>query len=172
MSVIETVALPAQPDAGVTNREALGGNGFNAPIGAYFLRNMQAVGDATAGVLRISVTMDPDYCAMVGYATMALAQATPATISVLWTLLGERTPSQSRSNSLAPSSVNISAASINDLWLPPAFVMSGTTGNTLSVAMLNVDTDVLTVSMCIYLFDIRAREAGNYPLLVGARGGV
>ncbi len=171
MALSGSVQLPNNPSVGTVRGFALGGNGFSAPKFMYQLKNFSQTGDAGGGSNTLSVVMDPDYCSLIVYAT---AQVEPAGSlhDVKWKITGDRLPVMVAT----PRVKDISSAfpeQISNTWIPPPFVLPGGDDlSTLSVAVLNILAEVLSINCVVYLFDIRARETTPMHQLIASVGGM
>lgn len=176
MSVLASIQLGknATPTAGsaVLTRVALGGNGFSAPSAMYALRNFATNGDASGGEHTLSVIMDPDYCSMVGYATMQVDSNT--TRDIHWQLSSPAVPVMALNLKLLPVAIAISGSGLMHTWMPPAMINPGNKNEvpTLVISSLNIEDEVLNLNLVVFIFDIRAREVSTYAQLIGARGGM
>lgn len=153
---------------------ALGGDGFTSPKGMYTITNFLITGDGTAGSKRLEIIMDPDYCSMVGYASMT--EPSTALMDLRWTLVGApggAVPLQVRVQRVVNISTSV-GVQISDMWLPPATINPGTADQvpTLAIQIANVDLLVMQMHAVIFTYDIRAREDARYAALVAARGGI
>ncbi len=139
----------------------------------YTVRNFASTGDATGGVHSHSIIFDPNYCALLNYAQVNVT-GPAADIDVVWLLSGPAVPAQTRAGARERTGSAIGVVTVRDLWLPPAFICPGEDAQvpTLSVSLVNADTEILSMNAVIFLFDIRARESARYSDLVAARGGI
>jgi len=171
VSVVTAFTLPDPPPSGTLERFALGGDGTRSPSGVYVIRNVAVTGDgADSGSVSVQMGLDPDYCSMIGYATMSITQATPATEQIRWQFVGARVATMYQLRTVLTFAHG--APHIVDDWLPPAIIIPGEFPGTLSFFADNVGTDLNLFNANIFLYDIRAREITPYDLLVAARGGV
>lgn len=171
-NVANSFTLPAQPaTTGTVERVALGGDGFTEPSAMYVIRNADVDGDASGiGHLSVNITMDDNFCSMLGYATFLLEQATPVDDIIYMQLAGPTIATQAKV--FDAKLVAFLQSGLDGTWLPPATVQGGPDPATLSVFADNLADDTLTFNANIFLFDIRAREAAIWSRLVAARGGV
>lgn len=173
MAISETVVLPNQPvAAGNVKMIALGGNGFVNPKHMYVIKNFALAGDASGGLHTLTLVMDPTWCSMIQFAQMGITQATAADIETRWTLVGPDVAVQIEQRLQTKTAATLNAQTITDRWLPQPQIMPGTNAVNLSIAIPNVEDDTLSLNCQIFLYDIRAREVGQYGHLVDARGGV
>ena len=175
MAVAELVLLPLQPDVGNVTYVPLGGDGFTAPHSAYSINNMTATGAAGGGSLSCAIQLDTRYVSLVSFATMRLIQATDTAVDVRWVIGaaqgGIQIPQIIRQNLITDIASGISSSTISDSFNPTPILLPGSQNNgQLSVAVVNVDTDVLTLSAYVYNFDIRVRELTPMGPLLWSRG--
>lgn len=139
----------------------------------YTLRNFASNGDALGGEHTLNVIMDPNYCSMVGYATM-LVEPSASRRDVHWSLSGTAVPLQSLNVSLEPINGVLAGPAVTYTWMPPAMINPGEANQvpTLTVSTQNVEDEVLNLQGVFFLFDIRARESSIYAHLIAARGGM
>lgn len=175
MSVAATVTLPDEPATGRKAFVPLGGNGYTDPFAMYVIRNFLVTMDASGGVATIEVVMDDRFCSMVGYATYISSNGTIDPATVRWTLgsaLAGSTPQMLRARQLPLNRSAVNVSVINDMWLPPAFLLPGADFSSLIVATDNDDTFTAQLFCVIYLYNINARQKVPYSHLVQARGGI
>lgn len=178
MAVLNTFTLPGQPAqgaglGGVATFTPLGGDGYTAPRGMFTVTNMVSTGDATGGAHSNEIVMDSRYCSMVSYASMTGPNA--ADIDIRWSLVasvGGVVPLMVRTLAVDRMGAAIDAATINDLWLPPAFIMPGSDPATLRIAVINADTITMQLHAVIFIYNINARQKVPYGMLTAPRGGI
>ncbi len=153
-------------------RIPLGGNGFTAPIAAYQITGHAVTGDASSGAATLAVTMDNRYTSLISYVTFSVAQATAADADFRATISsGTVWPTMSDSGLITAIAALVSGQTVTRTWEPPpAILPGGATTPTLQIQMLNVDTNVVSMSALIYVFDIRSRELTPMGPLLWARG--
>lgn len=173
MAVDSSFVLPNQPATGRLTLSPLGGDGYTAPHAMYTVTNWLTTGDATGGAQTMNVTMDDRFCGMVGYASMT--STAPADIDIRWSLVGAVNgvvPLMVRAASIDRISSTVTTATVNDTWLPPAFIMPGQDSATLGLAVINTDTLVVQVHLVVFLYNINARQKMPFGVLADARGGI
>lgn len=175
MAVAESVTLPAQPSSGSVTFVPLGGDGFTAPQHAYAIQNMAATGAAGGGALSASILMDPRYVSLVAFATMRLVQAADTAIDVRFVIGpqagGVQIPQIIQQRLVTDIASGITSSTISDSFNPTPLLLPGAgQAGSLSVAVVNVDTDILNLSAYIYCFNIRVRELTPMGPLLWSRG--
>lgn len=172
IAVSETVTLPAQPTTGVVDRIPLGGDGYSAPMAAYAVVQHQVTGAVGGGSASLQVNMDPRFCSLISYITMANEQVSAADADVRLVIFGTqgRIPVLTETGEIA--SVGFGSTSLERTWNPTPVILPGGTapGAALIGQMLNVDADVYKLSALIYLFKIDVRERTPMGPLLWARG--
>ena len=140
-------------------------------MGMYTLRNFAITGDATGGEHTLSVIMDPNYCSMLGYASMQI-DLSAANRGLHWQFASSAVPAQFENITLARLASGIQGAQIAHTWMPPSMINPGGVDQvpTLICSVVNTDTEILNLQAVIFLFDIRARESALYSHLIAARG--
>lgn len=158
------------------HRVPLGGNGFNAPQAAYIINNMSLTGDATGGTVQHRIRMDERFCSLIAFAAIAWDQATPAAATWNIQISGHTgsnlpIPPQLENRHIVEAAATVTATSIADIWQPVPFILPGAGGNgQLFSQVVNNDTDVVRVSLLVYLFNVRVREISPMGPLLWARG--
>ncbi len=174
ISVTESIVLPNQPSVGQLNRIPMGGDGQTAPNAAYALQAFELVGDAGGGKVGHVITMDNRFCSLVSWVQLANVQTTPGDVDFRFAMAGTGTnevPLLAEGGLAVAIAAAVSTSSINELWRPPPVVLPGGPNvGFVSVDMLNVLSDVVRVSMMIYLFDIDVRTKTPMGPLLWARG--
>ena len=170
MAITETLVLPAQPASGTVTYVPMGGDGFSAPFAAYVINSFRQTGDAGGGSLAANVTMDQRYTSLASYVTTIVQQAIDADIDIRYRLAGAAGGGQAHGELLEFTSGTISAATINNTWVPEPEILPGGGGASISQTIVNLLNDVFDLSALIYLFDIRARELTPMGPLLWARG--
>lgn len=173
VAVSSSFTLPNQPANGVVTQVPLGGDGYTAPFAMYTVVNFATTGDATGGAQTMNMVMDNRYCALLGYASMT--STAPADIDIRWSLvgvLGGTVPLMVRAASIDRISSTVTTATVNDTWLPPAFIMPGADPATLTLAVINTDTLIVQVHAVIFLYNINARQKMPFGILAEPRGGI
>lgn len=171
-NVVTAFTLPVQPATGTVQRFALGGDGYRSPSGVYVIRDVAALGDGTgAGHLTVQMGLDPNFVSMLGYVSLSISQATPATNRVKFQHVGALVATMQRNILLNFTNGNI-VPEIAETWLPPAALIPGVSPGTTSVFVDNTGTDLLLFNASVFLYDIRAMENFPIDLLVAARGGI
>ncbi len=173
VSVNIALQLPDTPTDGTLERIPLGGDGFYAPTAAYAVTNVGVTGDGGGGTSRVTITMDPRFCALVSYMTFGIQQAISQDVAYRMIISDAkfRIPSILDQGVEATIGTTISAQSIAFTWEPVPVVLPG--GPVLPIiqsTVLNLADDVHDLSAMIYLFNIRAREMTPMGPLLWARG--
>lgn len=173
ISVIETVTLPAQPTAGNVTYIPLGGDGFQAPQGAYSINGHAVTGDAGGGVAQLRINCDARYCSLISWTNGFIAQGTPADVefrTTMSSISGAGVPLMTHSG-ITVALVAAFVVEINELWnVPPVILPGAGDPGTLLWTWVNTLADVYSCSAMIYLFDIRVRELTPMGPLLWARG--
>ncbi len=169
-AVTETLVLPAQPVSGSVQRIPLGGDGFYAPQFAYQIKTFSLTGDATGTSLTHVVKMDERYCALIAYVTVRINQATAAAADVMFQVGGAGVPDFAEQGPVTEISATVNSGTIRKTWVPPPIILPYGGEPTLTMKVLNVDTDVVQLHAQIYAFDARVRELTPMGPLLWARG--
>lgn len=172
MAVAESFTLPDNPATGVLRITPLGGDGFTDPMFRYDLRNFQALGDASAGGISLSVVMDQRYCCMLSFCSMVYGGTgnDPMPVRYIWGGgIGGITPNQFRfvRADVVPATIG---ARVTDMWVPPAIMQPSDPLLTLRVETINEDTDVLQMFMSVFCYDINALQKVPMSQLVRSKG--
>lgn len=171
IAVSETLQLPAQPAVGATFFVPLGGDGFTAPKFGYAIRNFSLTGDATGTFVEHTISFDERYCSLVSYVTLGIQQATSADADFQFTINSDRSAQLNDSGTQTAVVSGVSGVEIGRTWNPPAYIYPGAGDNgRIRSHVLNVDTDVVTLSAFVYCFDVRVRETTPMGPLLWARG--
>lgn len=175
MAVTSSVTIPAQPTAGLLDYIPLGGDGFTAPFAAWSLIGHSVTGDATAGAASLGCVMDMRFTSLVAFVSIDISQASAADADLRIQLVGSGVTTQAQ-NLVSPSiSATVASNTIGHLWCPTPMILPGGVKDAsdlprISARLLNVDTDVYSMSALIYLFNIRVREVTPMGPLLWARG--
>lgn len=149
----------------------LGGDGLVAPFAAYTMKTMLVTGDASAGSASLNINMDPRFCSLVSYATIAIQQGTSADADVDLFVRGNTSGSVVFRNLVTAVASLVTASEIGLTWQPPpVMIPGGGEGASLEANFKNVDGDVFIIDALIYLFNIRVRELTPMGPLLWARG--
>lgn len=152
----------------------MGGDGLSAPKGAYALQGFALTGDVSGGNISHTVTMDNRFCSLITYVTLSNVQVASADADFRFTMAGSggnQVPLVSHSGLSTAISATVSTVTINELWRPPPVLLPGGPDvGFFAVRVLNVDDDVVSLSMMIYLFDIDVRTKTPMGPLLWARG--
>jgi len=163
MSVSTVLVLPAQPASGSVSYVPLGGDGFRAPFAMYQLNSVGVVNDASGGTAQIFVDMDPQFQAVCQNMVFDIASA--AADKELICAISDRSLLYSdiaQVIALLPSITGISNARAS--WCPvPLFDLGRING-----VVANVDTETLSISAQILLFNRRATEVVPLPVLLAS----
>lgn len=171
MSVAVSFSLPDQPPAGgTTTYIPMGGDGRTAPFAAYAVRQAVATGDASSDSLSMTISMDPQFSSLVSYATVQLLQGTSADAEYRLVLSGARVPEQSRTGVLNAINSDIAARNAG-IWHNFAPIVLPADGAPQVLAQVaNVLSDVLTLDLLVYLFDVNVRFITAAGRLLEQRG--
>jgi len=172
-AVSSSVVLPLQPSSGDLRYIPLGGDGFTAPKAAYNLIGMAVTGAAGAGSMTLTCTMDDRYVSLLSYVSIADAQvvSADADISLLLSAGNLGMPPQALTERVVAISATVEAGTIRRTWIPTPVLLAGSEKRGLvTFRMVNVENDVYTMSLLVYLFDIRVRETTPMGPLLWARG--
>ncbi len=163
MSVSATITLPEQPAVGSIAYVPLGGDGYAAPFAMYQLNSVGVVNDATSGTAQLFINMDPQFQAVIQNMVFDIASA--AADKELVCSISDRTglyTDFAQVIALLPSITGISNARAS--WCPvPLFDVGQING-----IVANVDTETLSISGQILLFNRRATEIVPLPLLLAS----
>lgn len=169
IAVSATVTLPAQPAVGAVEYIPLGGNGYTAPHAAYDVE-ISVTGAAGGGAADLRILLDPRFCSLVSYVFLQNVQDTAADAEFRVFIDGGGAPAQVDAGDITSVAATVSSASINRTWNPTPVVLFGPRAPIIGLSMTNVDSDVITLSTMIYLFNINARQATPMGPLLWARG--
>ncbi len=148
----------------------LGGDGFNAPFGAYAVKDFKQTGDASGGTVVFSINMDNRYTSFVSWLSVVVVQVAAADAEYRMFLDADRSAGASEVLDAVSSSV-LGANTISVVWRPPGMIMPGAgAGSTCGTIWENVLNDQFRLDAYIYLFDIRAREKTPMGWLLWSRG--
>lgn len=163
--------MPAQPSSGIVDRVPLGGDGFEAPMAAYSIKNFLLTGDASSGRIEHIIQMDPRFCGLCSFMTLTIAQGTSADADFRLTITGGRTPGMDSSGLATAVASLVDSIEISRTWSPPAMVLPGGPEDAIVRSrVLNVDGDVVRLDALVYLFDLTVREKTPMGPLLWARG--
>lgn len=167
------MTLPGQPPTGETRYIPMGGDGFSAPFAAYNVIGHSVTGAVGGGAAVLTCIMDDRYVSLISYVQIDNVQvaSADADLQILLTGANFGMPTQAFSGVVTAVAADVNAGTIRHLWTPQPVLLAGSEkrGN-LQMFMLNVDADVYTMSVLIYLFNIRVREVSPSGLLLWARG--
>lgn len=175
MSVSVTLQLPAQPAVGVVQLVPLGGDGYSAPKAMFTVNSLTAVSDASGGLTSIQLLMDQNYSSLVAFMSMTVLQALAADVQVQMRV---RTPGTfpdrvaiQFDRGVVSEMSDVSTTQIARTWSPQPIILGGSgSGSQIDVTIENIDTDILTLSAAIYLFDNTVRTRAPMGPLLWARG--
>ncbi len=151
----------------------LGGDGFYAPFAMYNVRLATLAGDASGGLMTLSLTMDPRFCSLVSYVTAQVAGAA-ADNMIRLTVGGGRIAGATFQGLVDAATQFTRVCAVT--WQPPALILPGGTSpaalgqHSINFQANNVDGDTFTLDAAIYMFNIRAREITPMGPLLWARG--
>ncbi len=153
----------------------LGGDGFTAPFAAYTVDRFQVGGAAGGGTARLTVTMDPKFCALIQYATWSINQATGAAaeFKLRITALQQSIPLLIDQGSVTNITATISGSEqVARTWEPTPVILPGSGGVApfLEATWSNIDVNEYFLSLQVFLFNIRVRELTPMGPLLWARG--
>lgn len=173
VAVSSTVTLPAQPTAGNVRYIPLGGDGYTSPFAAYNLVGHAVTGAAGGGAAVLTCIMDDRFVSLISYISVADVQAVSADadVSIVLTAAEVGMPTQALSEAVTAISAVVNVGTIRRTWTPPPVLLAGgSKRGQITFSMVNVDTDVYSMSALIYLFNIRVRETTPMGPLLWARG--
>ncbi len=175
MAVTSTFTPPAQPTVGSLTYVPLGGDGFSAPIAAYAVHQFELVGDVSGGKNQMTIEMDPRFCSLVSFVSIAIRQGTSADAEyrlVVGTSTGVgQIPSHIESGLIVAISSTVSTSEINKTsQITPMMMPGAGQAGKIQLETKNVDGDDALLNTLIYLFNIRVRETTPMGPLLWSRG--
>lgn len=156
MSISETLTLPAQPSAGLSEYIPLGGDGWAAPQSAYMI-DMQITGDASGGTITFIVLRDERFEQIVNFLQVDCGTVTAQEYS--FGIL--------RKSGITIHQIGVAPeirGNSNILWTPPTMIDP----IRWEVRVDNRDTEVDKFRCLVYNFNIRASEKVPLPILVSS----
>ncbi len=159
MAVSSTVAIPAQPGAGLIEFLPLGGDGRVAPLGCY-MADVQLAGDASGGLASISLTLDPRYTNLVAFINVRATSTSAAPeffVDIRSNAAATGVSGVQIVGTMPQSSMAGLGPNASFLWYPPPIYYPGE--GHLSLTMVNTDaTEVYSLVAEVYCFDIDIRK--------------
>ncbi len=169
MSVSSDVTLPAQPAAGNTVWQPLGGDGTFSPHGCYISRN-EIQGDASGGNATLRTTLDSRYTNLVAFVNARIqvdAAAGDFRLVVQPTLTEEGVEVVGTMPQISTGF----AANASFLWYPPPLYHPGT--GVVLCGYPNVGVgELYQLVIQVYTFNIDIRRLTPLPFLQGNVPGV
>lgn len=141
-------------------------------MAAYTIKTMKLTGDASGGDVKLSVNMDPRFCAIVAFMSVQIAQGTAADADARFLVRGNTYPSLVETLTLNSVVSLVSSFEVGHTFVPPPVVLAGgnAEGASMEVSFKNVLNDDFFLDAMIYLFNIQVREATGMGPLLWARG--
>lgn len=166
MAVAITVTLPAQPAAGRTVFQPLGGDGKSAPLGCYFV-TAEVDGDASGGNAVITIRMDDRYTNLVPYLNLGIQADAAAGDFMMRVHASDANSDPPRVQIVGTIPQIATAVSDNGqfLWYPPPIFFQG---NGIAVASApNVGVgETYKLQVEVLVFDIDVRRLAPLPWLM------
>ncbi len=164
MSVVTTVALPAQPGDGETRFIPLGGDGAVSPH-SYTTLEMTNTSDASGGKTQAEITFDPRWTQLLAWVGVSVTNSAAA-VPVDYAIQQAGAAAQKYRASAALRAIPNFSADNQHLWYPAAeLIVTDGSARNVTVAIENIDTQELVVRMLVYNFDRRARERTPIEIL-------
>lgn len=174
MTVSEIIQLPADPTTGSSRSRPLGGNGWVSPF-AQFIVDAELASDASGGLNRITIDLDPAYLNLVSMVTVNVRAAAAAVNYKMQLTAGNGAGEvlyvagdTSYPSALATAGVNNVASAV---WILPPILCTQNSAKgdaSLIVQIPNTDGEDLIVRAWIYQWTKNAQEVTPLETLLAA----
>jgi len=173
MAVSVITQLPAQPAAGDSTWQPLGGNGTQAPIGSYIFET-QIAGDATGGNATVTVNGDVRYTNIYAWlAGMIDADAAAGDFMLTISRGGGSLEAPPRIVGTIPTiATTVGATNSSYLWYPPSLLYNQSGVAAFQCPNVGVnETYILRGQVFCFNPDVRALAAFQWLRMVSPGGG-
>lgn len=173
MAVSTSVTLPAQPAAGDTTFQPLGGNGTTAPLGSYIVE-AQIAGDASGGNATVTINGDPRYTNVFAWLD-ALIDTDAAAGEFMLTISrgGGSLEAPPRIMGTIPHvATGLAATNASFLWYPPVMLYNQAGSAAAQFPNVGVlETYILRLQSFVFNDNVQQLAAYQWLAMVQSSGG-